>query len=52
MIDDLWTCEKCKKKYPRIDLYEIFAWGVYVCERCINEWIYHEDGEVEERTEK
>lgn len=34
-----WICDKCKKSFDRTNLTEIFAWGLYVCSPCIEEWI-------------
>jgi hypothetical protein len=42
MTSNPWHCDKCKKELPREQLSEIWAWGLYVCEPCIEAWIYGE----------
>ena len=37
-----WTCNKCKKPFLKQELSEIFGWGLYACDRCIEEWISDE----------
>jgi hypothetical protein len=46
-----WTCEKCKEILPKIELNEIFGWGLYLCTDCIEKFLQPERSKREDYEE-
>lgn len=43
-----WECEKCKILLPKIELNEIYGWGIYICTHCIEKFLQPERSKRED----
>lgn len=34
-----WQCPKCKKMMSKDDMTELFGWGIWVCDACVEAWL-------------